>query len=217
VIAEKYLLSSAYFPPIHYLALVAQAKNIYIEKRENYLKQTYRNRFYILSANGPLVLSVPVLMGSLHKMQIKDIKIDYSKRWQKIHLRALISSYKSSIFFEYYFDSVEKIILDNCRFLLDLNMASLEAVLNMTNIKTPVSYTEVYEPVTGETYDYRYLISPKKKIEDDFVRHNSYYQVFGDKFGFVSGLSILDLIFNLGPDTAGYLLSLKIKGAVSEV
>ena len=155
-------------------------------------------------------------MGSLHKTPLKDIRIDYSKRWQQIHLRGLISSYKSSVFFEYYYDLVEKIILDNYKYLLDLNIASLEAILNMTNIKTPVTYTDVYEPVTDKTYDYRYLISPKNKIEDDFIQYNSYFQVFSDKFSFVPGLSILDLIFNLGPDASGYLLSLKIKRAINK-
>ena len=105
--AEKILLSSTYFPPINYLSIVSRADKIFIEKEENYLKQTYRNRCLILTANGPSSLSVPVLSGSSIKSPVRDIKIDYSKRWQQVHIRALISSYKSSAFFEYYFEDFE--------------------------------------------------------------------------------------------------------------
>lgn len=97
--AEKYLLSTAYFPPVHYMALIARSDEVLIEKEENYLKQTFRNRCYILSANGPLALSVPVLLGGLHKTTLKDTRIDYSKRWQQIHTRGITSSYKSSAYY----------------------------------------------------------------------------------------------------------------------
>jgi hypothetical protein len=202
--AEKYLLSSAYFPPIYCLALINSAENIFIEKEENYFKQTYRNRCLILSANGPSALSVPVLSGSSGKTPIKDIRIDYSKRWQQVHLKALISAYKSAAFFEYYFEDIEKAIKAKHKYLLDLNMNAFETVQMITTILTPVVYTKVFEPVTGKDYDFRYTISPKKeKPGISYVK--KYYQVFSHKFGFVPDLSILDLIFNVGPDSINYL------------
>lgn len=201
---EKYLLSSAYFPPIHYLSLVYRADKVFIEKEENYLKQTYRNRCLILTANGQSALTVPVLSGSYNKTPVKDIGIDYSKRWQQVHLRALISSYKSSAFFEYYFEDIEKIISGKPKYLLELNLNALKTVLRITGISTPVEYTNVFEPVKENDYDFRYTISPKKEIPGISLS-KEYYQVFSYKFGFVAGLSILDLIFNLGPDAINYL------------
>lgn len=202
--AVKYLLSSAYFPPIHYFSLINNADKVFIEKEENYLKQTYRNRCLILTANGPSALSVPVLSGSLQKNAIKDIRIDYSKRWQQVHLRALISSYKSSAYFEYYFDEIEKVMHRRLEYLLELNTNTLETILKITGILTPVLFTNVFEPDIKNDYDFRYKISPKKEKPLIFSQ-KEYYQVFRYKFGFVTGLSILDLIFNVGPDSINYL------------
>jgi hypothetical protein len=202
--AEKYLLSSAYFPPVHYLSLFCRAEKIFIEKEENYLKQTYRNRCLILTANGPSALSVPVLYGSFHKTPVKDIRIDYSKRWQQMHLRAITSSYRSSPYFEFYFEDIERMILGKPSFLLDLNMNSLITVLKFSRITTPVAFTDVFEPASELKYDFRYNISPKKEIPG-IALTKEYYQVFSIKFGFVPNLSILDLIFNMGPDSINYL------------
>jgi hypothetical protein len=204
--AEKYLLSTAYFPPVYYISLINTSDKIFIENNENYLKQTYRNRCLILTANGQSALSVPVMEGSFRKTPVKDIRIDYTKRWQQVHLRALISSYKSSAFFEYYFEDIEKVILGKPEYLLDLNMSSLTTVLKITGISTQVAYTDFFEHTRGENYDFRYSISPKKEKPGIFPA-KEYYQVFSNKFGFVKGLSILDLIFNTGPDSVNYLLN----------
>lgn len=203
--AEKYLLSTAYFPPVHYMALFARSDEVLIEKEENYIKQTFRNRCYILSANGPLALSVPVLLGSLHKTALKDIRIDYSKRWQQIHTRGITSSYKSSVYYLYYSDMIEKVINGNYKYLIDLNTDALEIILTITGLTTKVSYTSAFENAGAEGYDFRYEITPKKKIQSSIHNLKEYYQVFKNKSGFVPGLSILDLIFNTGPDSISYL------------
>jgi hypothetical protein len=200
----KYLLSSAYFPPVHYLSIVSNADNILIETEENYLKQTYRNRCNILTANGVSPLTVPVLSGKLTKTLIKDIRIDYSKRWQQVHLRALISSYKTTAFFDYYFDEIERIISSKPEFLIDLNQSSLYTILKITGIKTGVSKTGTFEPVEGKDWDLRYTISPKKE-KPGIYSGKEYFQVFSNRYGFVPGLSALDLIFNTGPDSTSYL------------
>jgi hypothetical protein len=202
--AEKYLLSTAYFPPVHYISMIYGTDIVYIEKEENYLKQTYRNRCIVLTANGPFALSVPVLSGKFLKTPVKDVKIDYSKRWQQVHLRALISSYKSSAYFDYYFEEIEKIILGKPVFLLDLNMLALEAVMRIAGISTPVEYTSGFEPPAGNNYDFRYSISPKKETPG-ISSCKEYFQVFSNKFGFLPGLSILDLILSAGPDSLNYL------------
>jgi len=132
--AVKLLISTAYLPPVEYFSLISDAEEIFIEKEENYIKQSYRNRCYILSAHGPQMLSVPVYLGSVHKTLIKDIRIDYSKRWQQVHLRAMTASYNSSPYFEFYFESIEKIISANHEYLIDLNTALLEKIQQILKI-----------------------------------------------------------------------------------
>jgi hypothetical protein len=200
--AGKILLSTAYLPTVEYISYIIHAEEALIEREENYLKQSYRNRCYILSASGPQLLTVPVYMGSIHKTPVREIRIDYSKRWQQVHLRALTASYKSSPFFIYYFENIEKIILSNYEFLLDLNMDLLKAALKMINIEANISYTSEFKPVGISKYDFRYSINPKKETG---FNAKKYIQVFTGGKNFVPGLSIVDLIFNAGPEASDYL------------
>jgi len=198
----KILLSTAYLPPIEYFSYIKKAETVFIEREENYLKQSYRNRCYILSAVGPQLLTVPVYKGSLHKTPVKEIRIDYSKRWQQIHLRALSASYESSPYFIYYNEIIEKIILSDYEFLLDLNMDLLKAILRMMKIDTSLLYTSDFQPIDISDNDLRYKISPKKK---SYYQPKKYMQVFDYGAGFVAGLSIMDLVFNMGPEAYKYL------------
>lgn len=200
--AGKILLTTAYLPPIEYFAHIIKAEKVFIEREENYLKQSYRNRCYILSADGPQLLTVPVYLGSYHKTPVKEIRIDYSKKWQQIHLRALSASYKSSPFFIYYFEIIEKIILSGHEFLLDLNMDLLKAIMKMINIAAKISYTTDFKPVGIMESDFRYTISPKK---ESGYNAKEYIQVFTGNKNFNPGLSIIDLVFNTGKDALQYL------------
>jgi hypothetical protein len=200
--AGNILVSTSYLPPVIYFSLISDAEEVLIEKEENYIKQTYRNRCYILSANGPHILSIPVLLGSFHKTAVKDIRIDYSKRWQQVHLRAIIAAYKSSPYFEFYFDRIEQIISINHSFLLDLNMELILLIINILKINLQVSYTTSFEPAAENPHDLRYALTPKKNIH---YKNREYLQVFQSENGFVPGLSIADLIFNIGPDSYQYL------------
>ena len=201
----KILLSTSYFPPVEYMTLIYGADDILIEREENYIKQTYRNRCNILAANGPLALTVPVLTLRQPKVLIRDIRIDYSKRWQQVHYRAIISAYRSAAFFEYFFDPVEKVIFGDHQFLIDLNMASAEALLISLKIDRKIRYTDHYEADTGDPSDFRYRITPKNRKGNTEMNHNRYFQVFSNKYSFVPGLSFLDMLFNLGPDSVRYL------------
>jgi hypothetical protein len=198
--AGKILLSTAYLPPIEYFSLISNADEASIEREENYLKQSYRNRCYILSSHGSQILSVPVYSGSMHKTAVRDIRIDYSKRWQQVHLGAILAAYSSSPYFMFYYEYIEGIISKNINYLLDLNMELNSAILKMLKIETEQNYTDHFaQPGTSDN-DYRYCISPKK---DTGYISKQYLQVFGS--GFVPNLSIIDLIFNMGPEAKGYL------------
>jgi hypothetical protein len=200
--AGKILVSTAYLPPVEYFSRISNNDEIFIEKEENYLKQSYRNRCYILSAYGPQILSVPVYLGSQHKTPIKDIRIDYSKRWQQVHLRAITTAYSSSPYYQFYYESVEKIISKKIDFLIDFNMELTELILEMLKINIKLTYTSSFEPVGVNENDFRYNISPK--VKSHFLI-KEYSQVFKTGNSFVRGLSIIDLIFNMGPEAISYL------------
>jgi hypothetical protein len=198
----KILLSTAYLPPAEYFSRMLNASKILIENEENYLKQSYRNRCYILAANGVHVLTVPVFLGSLHKTAIKDIRIDYSKRWQQVHLGALNASYRSTPYFEFYFEELERAILRKHSFLLDLNMELLVSVLKILRIGLTPGYTNNFTAPCSTDFDFRYSILPKKKT--DYIT-KEYTRVFNSDKSVCGKLSIADLIFNMGPDSALYL------------
>jgi hypothetical protein len=200
----KILISTAYLPPVEYFSIMRNAGEASIEKEENYQKQTYRNRCIILAANGIQTLSVPVLLGSLHKTALKDIRIDYSKRWQQVHTRAISAAYGSSPFFEFYFEELERHILENHEFLLDLNTSLTEVILKIIGTEVSLNYTSSFLPPGTQDNDYRNIVTPKKKSM--FVPR-AYTQVFNPCSGFTPGLSIIDLIFNMGPASATYLQS----------
>jgi hypothetical protein len=198
----KKLLSTAYLPPIEYFSQIAGADEILIEREENYVKQSYRNRCYVLSSNGPHLLTVPVYLGSFHKTPIKDIRIDYSKRWQQVHLGALKAAYTASPFFLFYFEEIENIIQSRYDFLLDLNMNLLQTIMKMMNIDRKVLYTNEFLPVNNLTADPRYDITPQKK--SSYIPKN-YIRVFDHSEEYIKGLSVIDLLFNTGPDAVKYL------------
>jgi WbqC-like protein family. len=198
----KILVSTAYLPPVEYFSLILQADEVFVELEENYLKQSYRNRCYILSAHGPQLLSVPVWLGSQHKTPLKEIRIDYSKRWQQVHLRAMTASYSSSPYFQFYFENIEKIISKKTDFLIDLNMELTETVLKMLKLNIRLTQTTHFEPIGEAANDFRYKISPK--IKSQFIV-KEYMQVFNTFNCTDHRLSIIDLVFNMGPEALDYL------------
>ena len=200
--AGKILLSTAYLPPVEYFSRIAHADEVLIESEENYLKQSYRNRCYILSAHGAQLLSVPVYLGSQHKTRVKDTRIDYSKRWQQVHLRAITASYNASPYFQFYIENIEKIISMKTEFLFDMNLQLTETVLKMLKLNKKITYTSEFKPIGEADNDFRYKISPK---EESRFEVKEYLQVFNSKNRFVQRLSIIDLIFNVGPEAGGYL------------
>ncbi len=177
---------------------MAKAGRLLIEQYENYPRQTYRNRCYIYSANGVLPLVVPVERGSFHKVLLKDIKIDNSRKWQREHLHAIRSAYNSSAFFEFYSDEVLKPLKSVHIYLLDLNMSILETLLKVLELDLQVEKTNSFrKQYTEDEKDMRYNQNPKSEYVFNAVE---YFQVFSPRFGFRPNLSILDLIFNMGPE-----------------
>lgn len=195
---EKAYLSTAYLAPIQYYCKLLDYQAVCIEKEENYLKQTYRNRCVIAAANGPLALSVPIEKPETLKCLTKDIRISDHGNWRHLHWNALISAYGTSPYFEYYQDDFQPFYERKYDFLFDFNEQLRELVCELLDLQPNISYTEVYTPDIA--YDFREVISPKAKAEDTDFKPMSYYQVFEEKFGFLPNLSIADLLFNMGPE-----------------
>jgi hypothetical protein len=202
------VLSTAYLAPVQYYSKILQYKEVFIERFENYSKQSYRNRCVILAANGPLSLIIPVRKGSIHKTLISDIKIDYSDNWQKLHLKSIESAYNSSPFYQYYIDDLRQIFEKRNLFLIDFNSELQEVILKSLHIKNKIHFTGEYlKSYPENTCDMRDTIHPKKDTDISNFKFHEYYQVFGEKFGFVPGLSIIDLLFNMGNSSVEKLRS----------
>src|SRR5690554_2136573 len=201
------LLSTACFAPVQYFSKLEQFESIYIEQHEHFHKQTYRNWYEILAANGRLSLVVPVVKGRGRKINIKDLRISYDTDWQRNHWRTIFSAHNSSPFFEFYQDDIQPFFEKSWKFLFDFNLKILENLCDLLEIEPNLVLTEDFEQVPDGTLNFREAISPKKhrtKNDPQFFPQ-PYTQVFHEKFGFVPNLSILDLLFNEGPNCLNVL------------
>ena len=178
-----------------------------VEVCETYHKQTYRNRCRVMTANGVESLSVPVVKVNGNHTMTKDMAISPIEPWQHIHSRCLESAYKAAPYFDHYYDCLRPIFEGHFERLIDLNDAALQAVLKMLKIKKEIVHTTDYVRETEN--DLREAFSPKKAFEN--ISFPEYYQVFSAKFPFAPDLSVLDLVFNEGPEATGYLSSLNSK------
>lgn len=219
------LLTTAYFPPIEYLAAIAnecrfnpgmtevEPAVVYIEACEHYVKQSWRNRCRFYAADGAQTLNFPVCHEDFGK-PISQMRIDWKTDWLTRHERAIISAYRTSPYFEYYQDELFTILDSRPELMLDFNTQILRFFLRKTGISADIRFTSEWEAVSIEGHkvtDLREAIHPKRpnSILKDLGVEKPYWQVFSPKYGFIPGLSIMDLLFNEGPDSICYLKNLK--------
>ena len=200
------LLSTAYAPPISYFAKLYeyQGKAIGLEAQEHYLKQSYRNRCRILSPNGVQALTIPVEQSLSLKTKIRDVRISEHGSWRHLHAQALRTAYGASPFFEYYADELLPFYERRYSFLWDFNEELLRVLTRQLQLEVSWSATEEFaDPAEEcpETCDLRYVIHPKKRHSVPGLMRPPYYQLYQDRFGFVEELSILDLLFEMGPES----------------
>lgn len=199
------LIDLHYLPCLDYMTVLVQTGRVQIEAHEQYQKQSYRNRCYVLTANRVDALAVPVQHGTRHQ-PIRDLRIDNGQPWQNHHWRTIQAGYGKAPFFEYYAPDFESVLRKNQSFLFDLNLELLTLCLKLLGVGTPINLTECYEktPPPG-LFDVRSRINPRNGPGMHLFYHpEPYMQNFGQNF--VPNLSIIDLLFCQGPDAGQYLI-----------
>ncbi|NOY50739.1 MAG: WbqC family protein [Chlorobi bacterium] len=199
---DTVILSTAYFPPVEYFVHILETKSIIIDTYETYKKQTYRNRCSIYTEKGLMNLSIPVAKPFGNHSKTRDITILKMEKWKSNHWKSISNAYQASPFFLYYGSELKEVFYQDFTYLYQLNDALLRLILNMLEIDAGIKYSTYFIQPDELANDFRFTISPKAASR---LKLKSYVQVFSDRHGFISNLSILDLIFNLGPEARMYL------------
>ncbi len=183
------LLNTTYFGPVAWYQQLYRADRVVLEACETFTKQTYRNRCVIATANGLQTLTVPVEHGG--SRLIRDVRISPHGSWRRVHWNALQSAYSESPFFEFYEDDVRPFFQEDYERLFDFNLAIIKKMCELLDI----------HPLIEESKEWR----EESNLSSPVSNFKPYYQVFASRHGFQPNLSILDLLFNMGPEGIFYL------------
>lgn len=184
-----------YFGDIKLFSTLINETNVFFLPDIRYQKLNHLNRTRLIGANGPLLLTVPLIGGRDKKQTLKDVRISYGDPWQRIHWRGIVSSYRKSPWFEEYAPGLEKLFQLNETFLLDLNLKTMEWVCTKLKMKLAI--------LSGLKSNDALLTSSDSV--NSSPTYPVYQQVFSERYGFVSGLGILDLLMCEGPSASAYL------------
>ena len=213
--ASRAILSVTYFGPVQWYQKLNRYGHVMIERYDSFIKQTYRNRCVIATANGLQALTVPVERMEQHdgkplqKCMVKDVRISNHGNWRHLHWNALQSAYGESPFFEYYADDLRPFFEKEWTYLYDFNMEICAKMCELLDIEPHVKPTDDYWPTgdlrLAQTDDYRDVIRPRRPLPDEHFAPKEYYQVYRGRHGFLPNLSVLDLLFNMGNESVFYL------------
>lgn len=211
---QRFIIHPSYFSTIAQWALVVQfEEKITWEVCDNFQKQTYRNRTVIATDKGSLVLSIPIKHRRKERQLTSAVVSDPSERWNELHWKSIVTAYRSSPFFEFYESELKPMFAEGEVNLLEHNLKSFSFLCQALGITTPEPKTTIYQPSfdqNEDTLDLRRLIQAKESLS---LNYTPYPQVFDSSQSFISGLSGLDLLFNLGPkQSRRYLESLDLSG-----
>jgi len=200
------LIDLHYLPPLEYFCVLQQFNHIELERCENYVKQSYRNRCYIHTSQGVDMMIVPIT-AKHGKTLIKDVRIDYSQKWQNNHWRTIETAYRKAPYFEYYAEDLKTNLYRHHNYLFDLNLELLSFCLKCLRMTPSLSVSVSYEKAPpSHVFDLRSRIIPKKPSSDrNFYKPVPYYQVFGS--GFAANLSLIDLLFCEGPRATSLIIA----------
>mgnify|MGYP003562700306 CR=1 FL=1 len=199
----KTLINPCYFGSIDQWLGIMQSSELWLEFFDNYQKQTLRNRCVILAANGKLSLSIPVHYSQKNRQLFKDVQIAYNSNWQELHLKSLASAYQMSPFYEFYIDDLQLLYQKKWKYLIDFNLSSMKMISEFLSYELSYKQSGSFTAEWKNGLDLRYLSA--KNVQSPF-KIKPYTQVFSNKFGFVPHLSILDLLFNQGPNSENFMI-----------
>ncbi len=199
------ILHPTYFPSIAAFSVIVQ-KEVVWEVHDNFQKQTYRNRCYICTDQGRHMMNIPIKHVGVNegRQLYSEVIIDNSAQWQKQHWRTLETAYRTSPYFEFYEDDIKPLYEDESQLLYDFNIKTIHTILECLGMDKTFGKTSKFEIEPTEFVDARHLVEAKKPFQ---FGQQHYEQVFVERHGFVDNLSILDLLFNEGPNTVEYLLN----------
>ena len=195
------LFIPTYFSPISQYTSIVNSNDITFEIEENYQKQSYRNRCYILGANGKQLLNIPIshTNKSFGKLKLKEVLIEDSN-WQRQHYKSLTTAYNHSPFFEFYKDDLQYIFKKKYKYLLDINIDSFHFINEALDLSKEHDISKKYNDKVDD--DYRYHADVKNT---DKTKCIPYIQMFQNRNDFLKNLSILDLLFMEGPNSINFL------------
>lgn len=209
------LFCTAYMPPLDYMAAMAQCRLALVECCETYPKQTLRNRTIIATAGGPMPLTVPVSRPKGSRTITADVEVCHHELWNVRHVRAIEAAYRAAPYFMYYWDDLRDTLLRKHRTLLELNDELLTLLLKALKIDCQTQHTSLFLPPAQNPCDQRrYNLRPTTAQSIAFP---IYQQVFADRIGFLPNISVLDLLFCLGPNAKRYLQTLTNKASANEI
>ena len=198
------VLELAYLPNVIWFKNFLKHETIFIEREENFVKSSFRNRCEIAGPTGKQILSVPVVGGRDHHQLYKEVRIAFDNNWNNKHWQSIRSAYGSAPYFEFYADKFQPLFEKRFEFLFDLNIELLYAILHIFKVRKCFDFTSIYETAGGEIFHLR-TGSAIPCRHTGIKSLAEYFQVFEGRNGFIHNLSIIDVIFNLGPETKNYL------------
>lgn len=211
--ASACLLSSSYFPPVQWMQKLHRYRRVFVERYDNFQKQTFRNRCLIATANGVQALTVPVERGDGPKCLMRDVRISDHGEWRHLHWNAIVSAYGESPFFLYYADDLRPFFERRWDFLFDFNMEITMKLCELLDVRPSIEPTDDYASADAlgarlssesgsdvRIDDYRDVIRPKHPLPDASFTPRPYYQVHALRQGFQPNMSALDLLMNEGPE-----------------
>jgi len=203
---ETLHLPLPYFPPVSWMAYAVQHQRIVVEGFEYFPKSTCRNHMHIAAANGALKLSIPVLYGRSHHQLYRDTKISHDSQWQIQHWKSITAAYNRSPYFEFYKDELMPFFLHKETYLMQRNWSIAQKLFQLMRVS--VEMIEGKEEILNIFPDKDGRMAYGRNAEA--LQLAPYVQVFADRHGFISDLSVFDLLCNLGPDASAYLMKLTL-------
>ena len=187
-----------YLAPIPLYAQLYRCDTLVINGDEPFVKQTFRSRAVIATENGTQALTIPVVHDG-GRTAMRDVRISEHGNWRHQHWNAIVSAYRKSPFFDYYADDFAKFYTERDGFLMDFNLRLHSVICELLGLDREVKIVNSHD-IACTTTDLRDIAEPKALTNIEGYTALPYYQVFAQRNGFIPNLSIVDLLFNMGPE-----------------